>query len=118
MFTKTFIFIVLFLISFSCKKSGNTYVKGTIYISGTDSVLENATVYLWKSNYSFGYGQKEGPLLDCVKTNVNGEYKINFSKNPGSNFYVHCKKSGYTWTEHEYKLKHNKTAKNFALKRK
>lgn len=77
-------FCLIILIGFftMCKKSGNGYVKGTVLEKGTGTPISGIKVYVTDTKY----GSTNHKLLASSVTDENGNYRIEYYKNPTHNY--------------------------------
>lgn len=107
------------MLLFSCQKSGNGYVRGTITEGISNNNLEGVFVYLIReTREAKGQSYVSYDTIARTTTNINGYYKLKYHKSSGwqHNFYVNC---GYTNTykngNHQRKLDYKKSVVNFTL---
>ena len=113
--------LLLFFISlYSCQKSGNGYVKGTVTESATGNPIEGVSVYVTRET-------REGKGLSTIYydtiartlTDASGKFKINYFNSRGqwreTNYVSVGLIKTYLFGNYKKELIYKKTAANFSL---
>lgn len=78
------LFIVALLVTYSCKKGGQSSVEGIVYATGTQKVVAGVTVVVRKS-----HNGNQAKVIAQTTTDQEGHFKIN---------YYHALQLGYAYT--------------------
>ncbi len=92
-----------------CKKSGNGYVQGNIYETGTNIPIEGAIIILNRSWHG-----SDPERVDITKTDGSGHYKIDYRKTFGRGYSYHLKVNNEVDHNEEYII-NKKTVSDFSL---
>ena len=93
-----FIFIVLALTN--CKKYGHGTVTGTVYETGSNNPVPNATVSIEDSNsglhpFSSSNANNKKGIIATTTSDSEGKYVLYFHKKIGHHYYIRCEKENF-----------------------
>lgn len=97
--------LVLITLFTTCKKSGNGYVRGTVYEVGTGIPIEGAKVYVEDTKHGSTHHNSTGSAI----TDANGNYIIHFYKKATRRYFLYCNDDNH-YNNFEQDITYKKTA--------
>jgi len=111
--------LALLIFIFSCQKSGNGYVRGTVTESGSGAPIEGVPIYvIQEKKEAKGQSTYFYDTIAHSVTSPDGTYKINYHKSRGwqyKNYVAAGLLKNYTQGNYKVDLVYKKSAINFSL---